>query len=125
MSPKTMRLIALVFGATIATTTAHAETTLNGLLANYAAADATNKLVIEAIVQSSQVSISWANTYLKSERKEAPLYCPPATLVISVPQTFDILRRAVKDEPAIGKLPFGAAMIYSLQKAFPCRAASN
>lgn len=99
---------------------ARAETDLNTFLSNYDSADQINKLVLEAIAQSSEISVSWVNAYLTSERKQAPLYCPPRTLVVSVEQTFEILRRAAKNDPQLGKLPFGAAMIYSLQNAFPC-----
>lgn len=54
-------------------------------------------------------------------RHGAPhLYCQPAQLTLSPPQVIDMLRKTVKDIPALGDLPFELVLLDTLIKTFPC-----
>ena len=68
---------------------------------------------------SAANGILWANTIIVG-RKQEPLYCPPPKLSLTSEKVLDMLRKDVKELPAIGESPWGLVMLLSLHEAFPC-----
>jgi hypothetical protein len=102
-----------------------AEMTANQALHKYDKGTRDEQQLLEWGLAQTENGLSWANTYLKVNRKEQPLYCPPDKMVLTGNQILDILRRAKDDQPypggtTVGESPFGLAMIFALQSTFPC-----
>jgi hypothetical protein len=114
-------LIALAFFSTGAS----AEWQVNELLRNYDLADANNRSLIEALISETENDLTWANSYLRTVRKEEPIFCHPKTLVLTGSQVIDMLRREVAENPNTGNTPFGYAILMTNIKVFPCSSAKN
>jgi hypothetical protein len=63
---------------------------------------------------------SLANAYLKTTRKQEPLYCSPDTMKFTGKQMAGMLIQDVWDHPESRELPVGLALLQALQRAFPC-----
>jgi hypothetical protein len=56
---------------------------------------------------------------LQSEGK-TPLFCQPSKVALTTEQILDMLRREVKETPPLADMPYGLAMLKTLEKVFPC-----
>ena len=91
----------------------------NMLLRDYDVADPKEKRVHELRILDIEQGIEAANTYLRFKKAE-PIYCLPGNLVFTGSEIIDILRRAVKKDPTLGRQPFRIATLMALQLTFPC-----
>jgi hypothetical protein len=65
---------------------------------------AEERKTIELRLTTIEDGLGWANAELR-HRNTSPLFCPPDRLALTGTQLIDILRRAIKDDPQIGKYP--------------------
>jgi hypothetical protein len=65
-------------------------------------------------------ALAEVNRLLAETRNERPLYCPFKDETIRGEQLADYLKLAVKKEPALARRPDGQALLYTLQKQYPC-----
>ena len=93
---------------------ANSEQTANFFLKRIDTEDARYSLALEHY----RNGMAWANSYLKV-KGETELYCEPGKLAMTPEQNTDILRRHVKDHPADGNLPAGAALLMAYVATFP------
>jgi hypothetical protein len=91
----------------------------NMLLRDYYVADPKEKRVHESRLLDIEQGIEAANTYLRF-KKEEPIYCLPVDLVFTGSEIIEILSRAVKKDPILGRQPFRIATLMALQLTFPC-----
>jgi hypothetical protein len=61
-----------------------------------------------------------ANAYLTATLKQPPMYCQPETLNLTADQLVDMLRRGVKEQPALDDGDTAAALLAVMQRTFPC-----
>jgi hypothetical protein len=101
-------------------TEARAEQTVIELLRSYDTGNAANRLLLEALVSQTQNGLTWANSYLRTVRKEQPISCHPKDLVPTGSQVIDMLRREVVETPNTGTMPIGMAILMANIKVFPC-----
>jgi len=101
-------------------TEASAEMDAKTLLKAYDVATPKEKDVVLFTITRTQNGMSWANSALRMQRKEDPLYCVPDNLVLTGEQIVDILRRYLNEEPSAGERPYGLVMLVALQRTFPC-----
>lgn len=101
---------------------ARAEASLNEILKQYDNPNASEaqRLVIASNLSGIEVGLGWANTALRAQRMQQPLYCAPDASATSS-QLVEVLRRALKAEPRLGDRPVGFAMLAALQRAYPCK----
>jgi len=76
--------------------------------------------ITEMGLTNFQEGLAWANIFLEKSRHENPFYCAPANLALTGQQIINILRRAIKEQPYLGKTPFRLATFMALQTTFPC-----
>jgi hypothetical protein len=97
----------------------------DAFLASYQSSDANNRLFADKIVETLEDGLSWANAYLRSQRKEQAIYCIPEKLVLTGPQIIDMMQRRVREKPDTGFLPYSLTILDALIDAFPCPENSN
>ena len=100
-----------------------AEMDAKTLLKTYDVAAPKDKEIVLFTVSRTQNGMSWANSALRTQRKEDPLYCVPSNVVLTGEQIVDILRRHLKEDPSAEEVPYGLVMLLALQKTFPCNGA--
>lgn len=61
----------------------------------------------------------WANTELV-HRGEAPLYCQPSKLTITIDQQVQIFQSYVRNNPDTRDYPPGLIMLQAMRLTFPC-----
>lgn len=61
-----------------------------------------------------------ANAFLAGTRKEPPMYCQPQTLSLTADQLVEMLKRGVKEEPALDDSGVAPALLAVMQHTFPC-----
>jgi hypothetical protein len=74
----------------------------------------------ESQILGMQTGFLQANSFLKKNRKEAPLFCQPETLVLTADQLVDMLRRGVKEQPELNDSALSFALLTVMQHTFPC-----
>ena len=99
---------------------ASAEMDAKTLLKTYDVAAPKDKEIVLFTLSRTQTGMSWANSALRTQRKEEPLYCVPSNVVLTGEQIVDILRRHLKEDPSAEEVPYGLVMLLALQKTFPC-----
>ena len=102
---------------------ASAEMDAKTLLKTYDVAAPKDKEIVLFTISRTQNGMSWANSALRTQRKEDPLYCAPTNVVLTGEQIVDILRRHLKEDPSAEEVPYGLVMLLALQKTFPCNGA--
>ena len=100
-----------------------AEMDAKTLLKTYDVAAPKDKEIVLFTISRTQNGMSWANSALRTQRKEDPLYCVPSNVVLTGEQIVDILRRHLKEDPSAEEVPYGLVMLLALQKTFPCNGA--
>jgi hypothetical protein len=100
-----------------------AEPSLTEILRDYdnPKLSAAERMTILSKLASIEIGLGWASTALRVQRKEKGLYCLPNNLTIEPQELIDLLRDALWDEPRLGDLPIGLALLATLQRAFPCK----
>jgi hypothetical protein len=102
-------------------TRAMAEENMNTALRAYDSANSTERKTEEIVFLNAQAGIWWANSVL-FYRKQQPLFCPPDNAApVPGAQVIEMVRRQVDENPVFGKMPYGLAILVTLQKTFPCR----
>jgi hypothetical protein len=108
-------------GVILGPTRATAEEDMNTALRVYDAANSTDRKIEEIVFLNAQAGIWWANSVL-FYRKQQPLFCPPDNAApVSGAQVLEMVRRQVDENPAVGEMPYGMAILISLQRTFPCK----
>jgi hypothetical protein len=97
----------------------NAEPNLKFALDNYEKSEANDKRVIESLLVATYVGMFWSTMQLQSEGK-TPLFCQPSKVALTTEQILDMLRREVKETPPLADMPYGLAMLKTLEKVFPC-----
>jgi hypothetical protein len=100
-----------------------AEPTLTEILRDYdnPKLSADQRATITSNLASIETALGWANTALRVQKMQSGLYCLPDDLMIEPKELIDLLRDALWDEPRLGNLPIGFAVLATLQRAFPCK----
>jgi hypothetical protein len=86
-------------------------------LADYDAANATNRGSLQVILRATAIGFDAANFTLKWHNA-APLYC--VTPTVDSAQALYFLRFELSLDPAEGKLPWSLALLAGLIRAYPC-----
>jgi len=81
----------------------------------------TDRKTAEIVFGNTQNGIWWANAVLLY-KKQQPLFCPPDdwTPLIS-PQVIEMVCQQANEIPTLGKMPYGFAILITLQKTYPCK----
>jgi hypothetical protein len=100
-----------------------AEPTLTEILRDYdnPKLSADQRTTITSNLASIETALGWANTALRVQKMQSGLYCLPDDLMIEPQELINLLRDALWDEPRLGNLPIGFAVLATLQRAFPCK----
>jgi hypothetical protein len=100
-----------------------AEPSLTEILRDYdnPKLSADQRKTITSNLASIETALGWANTALRVQKMQNGLYCLPDDLMIEPQELIDMLRDALWDEPKLGHLPIGFAVLATLQRAFPCK----
>ena len=108
-------------GVLLGPTRATAEEDMNTALRVYDSANSTDRKIEEIVFLNAQAGIWWANSAL-FYRKQQPLFCPPDNAApVPGTQVLEMVRRQVDKNPAVGDMPYGLAILITLQKTFPCK----
>jgi len=75
----------------------------------------------ETQILALQAGLTEANTWLTETRKEAPMFCQPATLKLTADQLVDMLRRGLNDQPDLDDSDMASALLTVMQRTFPCQ----
>ena len=101
-----------------------AKADIADILRDYDHGTRAEQALAKAILRATEAGFSAANTELKDERRETPLYCAPERLNLTGEQLIDILRRWVDAKraqtPRIDTAPMPMGLLYALEDAFPC-----
>ena len=74
----------------------------------------------ESEITGIQTGFVRANKFLVGERKEQPMYCQPETLNLTADQLVEMLRRGLKEQPEIDDDDLPSALLFVMQRTFPC-----
>ena len=114
-------VIWLLGGVLLSPTRATAEEDVNTALRVYDSGNSTDRKTEEIVFLNAQAGIWWANSVL-FHRKQQPLFCPPDNAApVPGAQVLEMVRRQVNENPAVGDMPYGLAILITLQKTFPCK----
>ncbi|RXG88730.1 hypothetical protein EAS61_29120 [Bradyrhizobium zhanjiangense] len=92
-----------------------AETSGVQWLKQYRESSAETRQLIESITAAEQDGMAW-----HAARTKIDAYCPPRNLSLTGSQLLDILGRSIVSSPALGEQPWGLALLFSLERTFPC-----
>jgi hypothetical protein len=73
-----------------------------------------------AYIQGLDQGYDWATTAIQT-RNQAPLYCSPKQISLTVEQRVSILKDYLAKVPAGLNEPVGLSLLLSMQLAFPCK----
>jgi hypothetical protein len=79
----------------------------------------------ELKIASLEEGIRVANAHLASTAGSTPLYCQPASLVLTGSQLADMVGRAVGQDKTLQNVPVPVVLLGVLQKTFPCAVATH
>ncbi len=89
-------------------------------LLDYRSSDVNRRAAVELPMIGQLHTLSWVNSILRSVRHEQPIFCLPKTLSLTVDQVMQILASGVRDDPEVAGKPVGYAVIFELQRVYPC-----
>lgn len=102
-------------------TSVMAEENINTALRGYDSANPTDRKTVEIVFANTQNGIWWANSVLLY-KKQQPLFCPPDNAApLSGPQVIEMVRQKVAESPKLGELPYGLAIMTTIQSTYPCK----
>jgi hypothetical protein len=114
--------IAIMFVAAMATAnTAWADAATAKQFLQLDASDDGQSLA-EVKITSLEQGIRVANAHVAGTAGGKPLYCQPASLVLTGSQLADMVRRAVAENDKLKDVPLPTVLLGVLQKTFPCAA---
>jgi hypothetical protein len=119
-----MRLTTLVVmaGFCVPLPSAHAQgVDADRFLSEYAALPPDGKRILGNHLSAIEEGFGWANAAL-NDRHEQKLFCQPGHLALTHDQLVDILRKEVEEVPPTGHMLVGLALLFALQRVFPCEA---
>jgi hypothetical protein len=111
-------LVSLAFA--IAPSLAFAENNTAWFLRLHTNGSPSDRQIVETYLSNNQNGLSWANVAL-AQNNRPKLYCGPDELVPTGSQLLEIVRLQVKVDPRILLLPFGFALLISMQATYPCK----
>lgn len=79
----------------------------------------------EVKITSLEEGIRAANAHVVGTAGGKPLYCQPASLVLTGSQLADMVRRAVAENDKLEDVPVPTVLLGVLQKTFPCAAETH
>jgi len=98
-----------------------AEEDMNTALQAYDSGNSTDRKTEEIVFLNAQAGMWWANSVL-FYRKQQPLFCPPDNAApLPGPQILEMVRRQVNENPVFGNMPYGLAILSTLQIIYPCK----
>ena len=102
-------------------TRATAEEDVNTALRVYDSGNSADRKTEEIVFLNAQAGLWWANSVL-FYRKQQPLFCPPDNAApVPGAQVLEMVRRQVDENPLVWEMPYGLAILITLQKIFPCK----
>ena len=114
-------VIWLLGGVLLSPTRATAEEDVNTALRVYDSGNSADRKTEEIVFLNAQAGLWWANSVL-FYRKQQPLFCPPDNAApVPGAQVLEMVRRQVDENPVVGEMPYGLAILITLQKIFPCK----
>jgi hypothetical protein len=78
------------------------------------------KDLAELKITSLEQGIRVTNAHVAGAAGSKPLYCQPASLVLTGSQLADMVRRAVAENDKLEDVPVPTVLLGVLQKTFPC-----
>jgi hypothetical protein len=110
-------MFAVVVGmAAISIAPARADVTTEQALKAYDSGSAAGRAYFQGLDQG----YDWATTAIQT-RNQAPLYCSPKQISLTVEQRVSILKDYLAKVPAGLNEPVGLSLLLSMQLAFPCK----
>jgi hypothetical protein len=79
----------------------------------------------EVKITSLEQGIRVTNAHIAGTAGGKPLYCQPASLVLTGSQLADMVRRAVAENDKLEDVPVPTVLLGVLQKTFPCAAEAH
>ncbi len=105
----------------LGSTSAMAEDDLTTALRAYDSANPTDRKTAEIAFANAQNGIWWANSVL-FYKKQQLLFCPPDnSAALPGPLIIEMVRQQANEIPIFGKMPYGLAILMTLQKTYPCK----
>jgi hypothetical protein len=102
-------------------TSAIAEEDMNMALRAYDLANPTDRRTAEIVFANVQSGIWWANSVLLY-KKQQPLFCPPDNVApLPGPLVIEMVRQQVNKYPTFGEMPYGLAIVMTIQANYPCK----
>jgi hypothetical protein len=90
-------------------------------LGAYDTANSTDRKTAGIVFANIQSGIWWANAVLLYKNQQ-PLFCPPDnSAALHGPQIIEMVRQQGKEIPTLGKMPYGLAILITIQKTYPCK----
>jgi hypothetical protein len=118
IAPAAMGLLGTIL---LGPTSAMAEEDANTALRAYDSANPTDRKTAEIVFANTQNGIWWGNSVLLY-RKQPPLFCPPDNVApLPGPQVIEMLRQKVNENPKLGAMPYGLAIMVTIQNTYPCK----
>jgi hypothetical protein len=119
----TMRETIFAIGFLMAVGSAEASTgtDVNTLIAAYDAADPEHQQAFLQFVKAEEQALLFANSYLAAKNQKL-LYCPTLQETFDAAQLLEMMRHAVQNDEAIGKMPMAMGLLITLVKSRPCPA---
>jgi hypothetical protein len=102
------------------TNVARADSSSGDFLKDYDAAGQADRRIYDMFVTGFESGLFWANAIMVNQRHEEPLYCQPPHLTVPNSLMIDMLRRGIRQDPAIGRAELAIGFLAVLQRAFPC-----
>ena len=111
-------VIWLLGGVLLGPTKGTAEEDMNTALQVYDLANSTDRKTEEIVFLNAQAGIWWANSVLLHRSSGRSLAHPTMRRRF---QVLEMVRRQVGGNPVFGEMPYGLAILITLQETFPCK----
>ena len=113
--------VSLLVSLTLTATRAMAEEDLNAALRAYDLGDPNDRKTAEIVFANEQNGIWWANSVL-FYKSQQPLFCPPDNMApLPGPQVIEMVRHQLSENPKLGGIPYGLAILMAIQITYPCK----
>ncbi|WP_139484542.1 hypothetical protein [Bradyrhizobium ivorense] len=121
ISSKVKRFGGLILIAlAIAPSHAFTEKNTGWFLRLYADGSPEDRQMVETYLSNNQNGFHWANEAQAMESRPK-LYCAPTELTPTGGQLLETVRLQVKADPRTLLIPFGFALLLSMQTTYPCK----
>ena len=113
-------ICAIGFLLAVSSAEASTGTDVNTILAAYDAADPEHQQAFLQFVKAEEQALLFANSYLAAKNQKL-LYCPTTDETFDAKQLLQMMRHAVQNDEAIGKMPMAMGLLITLVKSRPCK----